>query len=393
MSENINAGFTEQLKGFLGNLFETGDWPARWHCGTWSDLHGWLYILADLSIWAAYFAIPFLLFRILAKRKDIPFPKILWLFIAFILLCGLTHLMDAVIFWWPAYRLSALIRIATGVVSIFTVFALYNIFPLIDGLRTQAQLETEIEERKKAEQEAREQYLLQQATQELMKKKDEFMTIASHELKTPITSVKSTLQIVKRLVDNTDELKPVSPLVERASNQVNRLTSIINDLLDVTKIQAGKLDLLKTNFSIAELIDESVQQCLVKGTHSVNIDADYSIKVLADKGRIEQVLSNLLSNAEKYSPDSAVIDVSVEIHNQDKIKVSVRDYGIGIPDDKINDIFNRFFRVEHTSQNFSGLGLGLYITSEIIKQHSEQIDVTSVLGEGSTFWFTLERSR
>jgi chemotaxis family two-component system sensor kinase Cph1 len=86
-----NGGFISQVKSFFAKLFDTADWPARWHCGSWSDFHGWLYILSDIAIWAAYFAIPFLLFRIISKRKDIPFPKILWLFIGFILLCGATH--------------------------------------------------------------------------------------------------------------------------------------------------------------------------------------------------------------------------------------------------------------------------------------------------------------
>src|SRR5438270_1749178 len=100
-SQHAQIGFFGQVEEFFSKIFNTADWPPRWHCGTWTDFHGWLYIMSDLFIWAAYFAIPFLLFRILYKRKDIPFPGIFWLFIAFILLCGTTHLLDAIIFWWP----------------------------------------------------------------------------------------------------------------------------------------------------------------------------------------------------------------------------------------------------------------------------------------------------
>ena len=179
--KGTDASLAGQAKSFFVNMFDTSDWPARWHCGTWSNFHGWLYIISDLSIWAAYFLIPILLFRILRKRKDILFPKILWLFIAFILLCGTTHLLDAIMFWWPAYRLSGLIRLLTGIISLITVYALYNLLPMIYNLRTLQELETEISERKKAEEEVRNQQLLQIAAQELMAKKDEFMTIASHE--------------------------------------------------------------------------------------------------------------------------------------------------------------------------------------------------------------------
>jgi chemotaxis family two-component system sensor kinase Cph1 len=91
-------------------LFNTADWPARWYCGNWTDFNGWLYILSDLMIWASYFAIPLLLFRIVRERTDLPFIKIFWLFIAFILLCGSTHFIDTVIFWCPAYRLSGFVR-------------------------------------------------------------------------------------------------------------------------------------------------------------------------------------------------------------------------------------------------------------------------------------------
>jgi hypothetical protein len=92
-------GLFEQIKDFFSGLFSTRWWPARWHCGKWTEFHGWLYIAAELMIWAAYFAIPLLLFRMITQRTDLPFPKIFWLFIAFILLCGSTHLMDAIIFW------------------------------------------------------------------------------------------------------------------------------------------------------------------------------------------------------------------------------------------------------------------------------------------------------
>lgn len=386
----LAASFGDQFANFFAKLFDTSDWPPRWHCGNWTDFHGWLYIVSDLLIWASYFAIPLLLFQIVTKRKDIPFSKILVLFIAFILLCGLTHFLDAVMFWWPAYRLSALLRFVTGIVSIITVAALYKILPMVNNLRTSAELEIEIEERKKAEQEVRHQQFLQQNTKDLMQKKDEFMSIASHELKTPITSVKASLQVVKRLVKANEALLPVSPFVEKAANQVDKLTGIINDLLDITKIQAGKLELVRTKFVLNDLITECIESCLLENsTYRIVVNADEEFTINADRNRIEQVICNLLTNAIKYSPINTKVLVTVEQLKNQVVKVMVTDYGIGIPEDKIEEVFDRFFRVEHTSQNFSGLGLGLYISSEIIKKHQGEIGVFSTLGEGSTFWFTI----
>ena len=390
MGKQLKGGIASQLKDFFSKIFDTADWPPRWHCGSWTDFHGWLYILSDLFTWAAYFAIPILLFRIINKRKDIPFPKIIWLFIGFILLCGTTHLFDAIIFWWPAYRLSALIRFFTAVVSIITVFAMYKILPIVYKIRTLEQLEAEIEERKKAEQEARNHQILQQAAEDLMAKKDEFMSIASHELKTPLTSVKTSLQLLERMVNKNEGLESAGPFVAIAVKQTNKLSEIISDLLDVTRIQAGKLELFKSDFNLLQMIRESVEQFnFPENRHKIVIEGDPELTIHADIKRIEQVLSNLLTNALKYSDAKDAETVSIKKLNDGPVRVAITDHGIGIPEDKIENIFDRFYRVENTSQNFSGVGLGLYISSEIIKRHNGEIGLTSTLGNCSTFWFII----
>lgn len=388
--QTVDEGLWSQVKNFFARLFETADWPPRWHCGNWTKFHGWLYIISDISIWLAYFAIPILLFLIIRKRNDIPFPRILWLFIAFILLCGSTHLLDAIIFWWPAYRLSALIRFITGVVSLFTVFALYKLLPLIYRLRTLDELEAQIVERKKAEEELRIQQISKQATEDLMAKKDEFMSIASHELKTPITSVKASLQVLEKMVSHDESLTIIAPFVLRSTKQVNKLTSLINELLDVTQIQAGKLEVKKKEFNLMEMVIECVDQCrTADGKHQVVINGDESIVLFADHDRIDQVLCNLLTNAFKYSPENSRVDVDFEQLADGRTKLSVSDRGIGIPEDKITHVFDRFFRVENTSLNYAGIGLGLYISSQIIKKHRGEIGIRNNPSNGVTVWFIL----
>lgn len=234
-----------------------------------------------------------------------------------------------------------------------------------------------------------EQELAQQATKILMQKKDEFMSIASHELKTPIASMKAALQIVERLTSPNPQLEQIHSFIEKANKQVNKLTGLVEDLLDVTKIHAGKMEFNRSVFLIAEVLQDCVDQIKHhSSTHRILTQGPTDIAIFADKHRIEQVITNFLSNAIKYSPGADRILILLE-KKAAFLKISVTDYGIGIPADKIHYIFDRFFRVQESSQKFSGLGLGLYISSEIVKRHEGSIGVHSVEGEGSTFWCTL----
>lgn len=144
-----------QLQEFFYHLLDTSSFPPRWNCGKWTEFHGWLYIISDLMIWSAYFAIPLLILRYITKRKDVRFNKIFVLFASFILACGSTHLLDAIIFWFPVYRLSALVRFITGTISWITVFTLVRFLPIAFSYRSSEEMETEIDQRKKAEDELR----------------------------------------------------------------------------------------------------------------------------------------------------------------------------------------------------------------------------------------------
>ncbi len=140
-----------ELIDFFRKLFDYSDWPPRWHCGKWTEFHGWLYIISDLLIWSAYFAIPLIIIRYISRKFDTRFIRLYFLFAAFILSCGATHFLDALAFWMPLYRLNALVRLITGVISWITVFYLIKSLPAAFSLRTQAELEWEITQRKKAE--------------------------------------------------------------------------------------------------------------------------------------------------------------------------------------------------------------------------------------------------
>ena len=233
------------------------------------------------------------------------------------------------------------------------------------------------------------QKLIDDTTKELLIKKDEFISIASHELKTPITSLKIALQIIERTTSKHDDMKPALSFVRKAIRQVDKIIELIKDLLDVTKIQSGKLELNKSNFLLKELIDECFEELQDSSIgHKLILEGDASCEIFADRNRIEQVLINLISNAIKYSPKAGKVITKVTRLNKG-VKIAITDFGIGIPKEKLHLIFDRFYRVDETSHKFAGLGLGLYISSEIVIQHNSSIKIESEEGEGSTFWFIL----
>jgi PAS domain S-box-containing protein len=140
-----------QIFEFFSNLLKTENWPARWHWGTWTEFHGWLYILSDIGIWAAFFVFPFLLIRFIRKNPSSPLTGVFWAFVAFIVLCGLTYFIDILIFWWPAYRLSALLRFITAVISWITILKFYKYIPIALTLRSAREVEEEMVQHKRTE--------------------------------------------------------------------------------------------------------------------------------------------------------------------------------------------------------------------------------------------------
>lgn len=223
----------------------------------------------------------------------------------------------------------------------------------------------------------------------LQQKKEDFLGIASHELKTPVTSIKIYAELIEDILRRHDEIENTG-LLTKLNQQIDRLTSLINDLLDSTRADEGKIEYRKTSFDITGLLKEKAEEMQrVAGTHHIHLHSDTSAMIYADRERIGQVVTNFLSNAIKYSVGES--DIHVFCHAAEKeVAVSVQDKGIGIPATAIDKIFERFYRVDTAAMgNYPGLGLGLYISAEIIKNHHGTITVESKEGEGSVFRFTL----
>jgi PAS domain S-box-containing protein len=221
----------------------------------------------------------------------------------------------------------------------------------------------------------------------LQQQKDDFISIASHELKTPLTGLKASLQLLDRFKNNLSA--PMVPkLIEQSGRSMNKISELVDDLLNVSRMNGGQIELKRSTFTVADMLNDCCSHVRAEGKFELIFEGDKELEVFADEHRTDQVVVNFVSNAVKYAPDSKEIHLSVErVGNM--ARIAVRDYGPGIPAAQIPHLFSRYYRAENAESQVSGLGLGLYICADIISRHGGEIGVDSELGKGSTFWFTL----
>jgi two-component system phosphate regulon sensor histidine kinase PhoR len=218
--------------------------------------------------------------------------------------------------------------------------------------------------------------------------KDEFISVASHEIKTPLTSLKASMQLLTRVMESGLTSDKIPVLVQKANSNLGKVVHLVDDLMNVSKIQHGPLPLSKAMINIAALVIACADQAFHDTPLKLVLEGDNGILVFADPQRLEQVFVNLFNNAVKYAPKSEIVKVAV-VKEQKCIKISVQDFGKGIAADKLPQLFNRYYQVDPQGKQVSGLGLGLYISHEIIERHGGQLSVTSKVGEGTVFSFTL----
>jgi len=220
-------------------------------------------------------------------------------------------------------------------------------------------------------------------------RKNDFIGMASHELKTPLTSLIALIQVLQiKLKGGQDDF--VTNALAKAAQQGRKMTGLINGFLNVSRLESGKIVIEKQHFDLTDLVREMISDIsMTVSSHSFDFDPLSEVKVVADHDKIGAVISNLLSNAVKYSPKGKVVNVACERHEKEVI-VSVKDAGIGIKPQDQDKLFDRYYRVtsEHT-RHISGFGVGLYLSAEIIERHDGRIWVESEKGIGSTFYFAL----
>ncbi|MBL4676769.1 MAG: PAS domain S-box protein [Mucilaginibacter sp.] len=223
---------------------------------------------------------------------------------------------------------------------------------------------------------------------EIERRKDDFLSIASHELKTPLTTIKGYVQMMQRLLpaNASDKYKDI---LRKTGIYVERLNNLIAELLDMSRIQTGNIELHKETFDFDSAVKEAVEniQSATK-THQINLQGSATNSYTGDESHIVQVINNLLSNAIKYAPESGEVLVYLS-RVSNFLKVSVSDKGMGIKMEDQKKIFERFYRVGEIQQRFPGMGIGLYVCDQIIKNHGGTLWVESEPGRGATFNFTL----
>ncbi|MVN22374.1 ATP-binding protein [Mucilaginibacter arboris] len=220
-------------------------------------------------------------------------------------------------------------------------------------------------------------------------RKNDFIAMVSHELKTPLTTVKAYVQmLMAKSKKNEDDFTLAA--LNKVNKQVKKMTGMINGFLDISRLETGKIHLNKTYFLLHDLLKETVEE-LASATqsHTISFMACETINLYADAEKIRQVINNLISNAIKYSPKGKLIEIACQ-QIDGMAQVSIKDEGMGIKQQDKEKLFERFYRVEnaHTS-TISGFGIGLYLSAEIIQHHAGKIWVESEIGKGSTFYFSL----
>jgi signal transduction histidine kinase len=218
-------------------------------------------------------------------------------------------------------------------------------------------------------------------------RKNDFIGVVSHELKTPLTSLKAYIQILSERSKEMGDTFQADALF-KVDRQINKMSVMINSFLDVSRLESGKIHMNFTRFSIRGLIEEIISESLqVVPNHKLIFLPGLALTVEADRDKVGQVITNLISNAAKYSERGKNIIIDCEASGFD-FRISVRDEGIGISAQDSEHLFERFYRVENPqTRQISGFGIGLYLSSEIVRRHKGRIWVKSTMGAGSTFFF------
>ncbi len=385
----------------LQRLVDTSDFPARWYCGSWSDAHGWTHIVADLLIFAAYMAIPLMLARLYRQRRaDVPFPHLLLLFCAFVSVCGTTHLIEASIFWQPVYRLSALFKVLTAIVSWATVIAFVPALPRMLSMTFPEELERQVNERtqmlraRTRDLEAR-QAELEAARAELATTNaqlsnehaamEEFIYSVSHDLKAPLVTTTGFLDVLREGVEDEDP-ESIELALSRIDNATARMGALLEDLLDVGRIQRvspepeevpleaavqGCLD------GLSELLEQSGVEATVSVSGSVHMDPSW----------LARALDNLVTNAVKYGDRTVRITGGIpDPEDPSLVQVRVEDDGPGIASEHRERVFQLFHRLHRDKE---GTGVGLSIVDRIARQHGGRVWVEEASLGGAAFVLAL----
>jgi two-component system, chemotaxis family, sensor kinase Cph1 len=358
----------EVMVEFFARLFDTSDFPARWHCGLWTQGHGWLHIFSDLAVFGAYTAIPIVIVYFAWRRRhEIPFLNVFWLFGLFIFACGTTHLIEATIFYWPAYRLSGTMKLVTAVASWGTVLALIRVVPVALKYPGLQRMNEE----------------LRRTNREL----DEFAYIVSHDLKAPLRGISSlTTWIEEDLKDAQGETRENLHLL---MNRTQRMERLIEGILRYTR--AGRENVHLEPLNTEQVLQEVIASLPDHPGIEIRIEGELP-PVRYDSTMLQQVFQNLISNSLKYmgKPEGQITVSGKDAGSE--WQFSVADTGVGIDPEHHERIF-RIFQSLQARDELESTGLGLAIVKKIVETFGGRVWLESKPGAGTTFFFTVPKQQ
>jgi two-component system, chemotaxis family, sensor kinase Cph1 len=380
--------------GFFQRALDTSGFQPRWQGGDWNVEHSWLRIAADLTIWVTSLLIPIVLIYFVRRRSALPFVSRFWIFGAYIFACGLIQLLDALMFWWPAYRLTSIVSAGTALISLITVAVLVPLVPKALALRSPAELQREIAQRRRTELELRQVHaqlegVIEQRTSELAAKNEEmeqFLNTVSHDLKSPVVTCLGLTGMLREDLQ-AGRIEETQDSVNRIERSVTRMRQLIDDLLNLSRIGRVRFELTEVDtLEMIRSIGDELRPRLEPIGASLEIE-DTLPRVMADSRWLSEVFENLLTNAIKYGCDNPRPRIVVGSIAQDgENRIFVRDNGKGIDSAHHAQIFEPFRRLPSDKE---GSGMGLAIVVRIIKMHAGRVWIESEPGKGATFWVAL----
>jgi signal transduction histidine kinase len=386
------------FESIIGFFSSTGFMPHI-HCYLARPGIVWTMFITDLLIGVAYVGISFTLWA-LTQRIRIPFSFVVLCFGVFIAACGATHFMEVWTLWHPDYWWAAGIKVVTAIASVGTGVYLYRlrhaVVTVAEAAKLSEQRRLDLEALTESlEQRVRERTAELEASEfqlaQALRARDEFISVASHELKTPVTSMGVQIQMLERILNRKsaqESLEPetIAKAVVVSKRQLKRLNRLVDDMLDISRLATGRLTVEMETFELGEMVEEVVERFrdqLAASHCALELSVQRGVMGTWDRFRLDQAVTNLISNAIKYAPGS-VIEIQVSRTAKDKAFIRVRDHGSGIKKEDQARIFERFERAV-THGGVSGLGVGLYIVNQIVRLHGGAIWVESTLGQGASF--------
>lgn len=387
------------------------------HCYLWDPAVLWIQVVANALIGLAYFSIPVALWVFVSRRTDLKDLQVKGLFIMFalfILACGTTHFLDILVIWRPYYWLDSIVRIITGVLSVATAVVLWPLIPKLLSLPSPAQLrelntelEAEISQRRAREDDIRAlnaelEQRVAERTRELIQRTHEaevanrsksiFLATMSHELRTPLNAIIGYSELMLEDLSDQRGLKAQEDQqqadLEHVRSSATHLLALINEVLDFSKLEANKMEVLAATIPAAELLESvaaSIRPLAAKNQNQLEVEIRQpELELVSDAQRLRQILFNLLSNASKFTHQGLIrIELDADEH---EACFRVRDTGIGMLPEHLERIFDMFYQVDSSySRKYMGTGLGLTIARGLAEKLGGRLEVESQFGKGTVF--------